>query len=47
MGPRAVHHLGVQIPTPATREASSAPCPRPLLSWVEERQDHRLPQEPS
>lgn len=25
MDPRAVRHLGVQIPTPATREASSAP----------------------
>lgn len=40
MDPTDVPHLRVQIPTPATREVSSA-------HWVEQWQDHQLPREPS
>lgn len=40
MDPTDVHHLRVQIPTPATREASSAPLDGTVAG-------HQLPQEPS
>ena len=40
MDPTDVHHLRVQIPTPATREASSAPLGGTVAG-------HQLPQEPS